>query len=54
MKNTFKNFLEEKRGKLGPYDEQKCIVDELIEADNLFYLDYPELREIENNEALRR
>ena len=62
VKEQFKAMLEENRkefmskgGKKRNVDDKtKCIVDALVEDDNLWYIDYPELRNVEDNQKLRK
>lgn len=61
VKEQFKDMLEENRKefmakgrtKRNVDDISKCIVDALIEDDNLWYIDYPDLRKVEDDKQIR-
>ena len=48
--NFFEAILEKNRDKFNEGKGERSILDELIDNENLFYLDYPVLRELEQNE----
>lgn len=50
----FEDILEKNRNKFCEAEVGKSIIDSLISAQNLYYMDYEAMRKIEDNEEMRQ